>query len=47
VQAALAPAFERTFGISLQETEPTPDELVAAGRLAAEKYASETWTRKT
>lgn len=47
VQAALVPAFERTFGISLREADPTSDELEAAGRLAAEKYASEKWTRKT
>jgi lipoate-protein ligase A len=47
LQAALVPAFERTFGISLQEAEPAPDELEAARRLAAEKYATEWWTRKT
>jgi lipoate-protein ligase A len=47
VQAAIVPAFERTFGISLQKSEPKPDELEAARRLAAEKYASEKWTRKT
>jgi lipoate-protein ligase A len=47
LQAALVPAFEQTFGISLQETEPTRDELEAARRLAADKYASEKWTRKT
>jgi lipoate-protein ligase A len=47
LQAALVPAFERTFGISLQEAEPAPDELEAARRLATEKYATEWWTRKT
>ncbi|HET9496504.1 MAG TPA: biotin/lipoate A/B protein ligase family protein [Chloroflexia bacterium] len=46
LQAALVPAFERTFGISLMEAEPTPAEEEAARRLAAEKYATEGWTRK-
>jgi lipoate-protein ligase A len=46
-QAALVPAFERSFGISLVEAEPTPAEREAARRLAAEKYATEGWTRKT
>jgi lipoate-protein ligase A len=47
LQAALVPAFERTFGISLMETEPTPPEEEAARRLAADKYATGGWTRKT
>jgi lipoate-protein ligase A len=47
LQAALVPAFERTFGISLMEVEPTPSEVEAARRLAAEKYAIVGWTRKT
>jgi lipoate-protein ligase A len=47
VQAALMPAFERSFGISLHESAPTPAEQEVARRLAAEKYGTEQWTRKT
>ena len=47
VQAVLVPAFERTFGIRLEEAEPSPAEEEAARRLAIEKYATAEWTRKT
>jgi lipoate-protein ligase A len=47
VQAELVPAFERTFGISLHENDPTPAEQEAAWRLAAAKYATAEWTHKT
>jgi lipoate-protein ligase A len=47
LQAALVPAFERTFGISLMEAEPSPAEEEATRRLASEKYITEGWTRKT
>jgi lipoate-protein ligase A len=47
VQAALMPAFERAFGISLDMAEPSHAEEEAARRLAAEKYATAEWTRKT
>jgi lipoate-protein ligase A len=46
VQAALVPAFERAFGISLQPVEPSAAEEEAARRLAHEKYATSEWNRK-
>ncbi len=44
VCAALRESFERVFELSLTEAGPTDEERAAAGRLASEKYGSDSWT---
>lgn len=46
LEAALLAGFEEAWGVPWEEIPLTPDEASAANRLAATKYASDTWTMR-
>lgn len=43
---AFAEGFSKALGIELEKSEPSPEELEEAGRIAREKYGTEAWTGK-
>ena len=44
VAEAIVDGFAESFGISLYESQPDPDEIELARKLMTEKYLSDTWT---